>query len=156
MFHWCWCIWMPESPKRNWTTAYSQTWLGKVSTKYKLRRITFPEKRPKNLRFKCVILLNQNESDNDQWPNWMIILKTATVTKALSRVTKVHIKSMSSGILWVTICDFSGTDGCICRLSRSWLLLPLHPCLGGLSFICHLFLPSLSSFPLSLSLPIPC
>ena len=48
-------IWMPESPKRNWTTAYPQTWLGKVSTKfhtvkiepisYKLRRIIFPEKK---------------------------------------------------------------------------------------------------------------
>lgn len=111
MFHWCWCIWMPESPKRNWTTAYSQTWLGKVSTKYKLRRITFPEKRPKNLRFKCVILLNQNESDSDQWPNWMIVLKTATVTKALSRVTKAHIKSTSSGIrqIWAPILVLSFT-----------------------------------------------
>lgn len=105
---------MPESPKRNWTTAYPQNWLGKVSTKfhtgktepvsYKLR-ITFPEKKKKNPRFKCVILLNQNESDNYQWPNWMTILKPTAVMKALSRVTRMHIKSMSSGLrqIWVPV-----------------------------------------------------
>ena len=53
-------IWMPESPKRNWTTAYPQTWLGKVSTKfhtvkiepisYKLRRIIFPEKKKSKIQ----------------------------------------------------------------------------------------------------------